>query len=145
MNYARQLQARIQTMPPVLLFLLRIGLGLMLFIKGVGFISHFQELENIIDASHFEAGSLFLAYYVGYAHLLGGLFILMGLFTRFFAFIQLPILIGAVFFINAPHSAFNVQTGELGFSIVVLLLLIFFAIEGSGPYSVGRFARSHAL
>jgi len=132
-------------MPPVLLFLLRLGLGLMLFIKGVGFISHIRELESIIAVSRFETGSMFLTYYVAYAHLLGGVFILIGLYTRFFSIIQLPILLCAVFFINAPHTAFNVQTGELGFSIVVLLLLIVFSIEGSGPYSVGKFARSHAL
>ena len=139
MTFTHNLRTRIDTMPPSFFFLLRIALGIMLFIKGVEFISHIQQLESIIAASRFQEGTVFLTHYITYAHLLGGFFIIIGLFTRFFCIIQLPILFGAVFFFALPHTAFNVQIGELGFSIVVLVLLIFFSIKGSGSYSIGRY------
>jgi len=46
----------------------------------------------------------------------------------------LPILIGAIFFINAPRGIYAVGS-ELEYSILVLLLLLFFLIYGSGPLS----------
>jgi putative oxidoreductase len=143
MSAFQQLRARIDAMPPTILSLLRIGLGIMLIIKGIEFISHISQLEDIIARSNFPQGSDFLTYYIPYAHLLGGFFILIGLYTRFFSLIQIPVLIGAVFFVNAPSTAFHVQTGEFGFSIIVLLLLIFFSIAGSGQISIGDWLRHH--
>jgi len=43
-------------------------------------------------------------------------------------------LIGAVFFINIPKGFIAINS-ELGFSILVLFLLLFFLIYGSGPLS----------
>jgi putative oxidoreductase len=143
MSAFQQLKARIDGLPPTALSLLRIALGIMLIIKGIEFISHIQQLEDIIARSRFQGGQSFLTYYIPYAHLLGGFFILIGLYTRFFSIIQIPVLIGAVFFVNAPSSAFHVQTGEFGFSIIVLLLLIFFSIAGSVQLSIGDWLRHH--
>lgn len=145
MTVLQNFQARVDRIPWPFLFLLRIALGCMLIIKGVGFIGHIRQLENIIAGSRFQAGSVFLTHYIPYAHLLGGFFILIGMYTRFFSLIQLPVLIGAVFFVNAPHAAFHVQSGEWGFSIIVLVLLIFFSIEGSGTISIQHFVKRHAL
>jgi putative oxidoreductase len=145
MSALQHLRTRIDSLPWFLLFLLRVALGFMLIIKGIGFISHITELEQIIDNSRIQIGSVFLTHYIPYAHLLGGFFILIGLWTRFFCLIQLPVLIGAVFFINAAHATFHVQAGEFGFSIIVLLLLLFYTIEGSGPISVHDYIREHAV
>jgi putative oxidoreductase len=145
MSVLQQFRDRVDRMPSPLLFLLRVALGCMLIAKGVSFISHIGQLEDIIAASHFQSFQVFLTHFIPYAHLLGGFFILIGLYTQFFSWIQLPILFGAVFFINMPHAAFNVEAGELGFSIVVFVLLIFFSIEGSGPYSIQEYVRKHAV
>jgi uncharacterized membrane protein YphA (DoxX/SURF4 family) len=145
MTFLQYFQDRVDRIPWPFLFLLRVALGCMLIIKGIGFIGHIQQLDAIIAASRFQAGSVFLTHYIPYAHLLGGFFILIGLYTRFFSIIQLPVLVGAVFFVNAPHATFNVQGGEWGFSIVVLVLLIFFSIEGSGSHSIQHYVKRHAL
>ena len=145
MNVIQRFQTRVEHWPHAFLLLLRVALGCMLMIKGIGFISHIQMLEEILSNSHFQGGSQFLIHYIPYAHLLGGLFILLGLWTRFFSLIQLPILFGAVFLINVPHATFQVQGGELGFSILVLLMLIFFSIEGNGPYSISKYIHTHAV
>jgi uncharacterized membrane protein YphA (DoxX/SURF4 family) len=90
--------------------------------------------------SQFQWVSLGIAHYVAFAHLVGGLFIAMGLVTRVAILFQLPILIGAVFFIN-PQRGFYSENAELWSSIIVLLLLIFFLIWGSGKLSVDHLIR----
>lgn len=145
MNIAHQMENRINTIYPAAILLLRIALGVMLFFKGIGFLSHTQQLAIILEQSRFQNMQQFLIYYIPYIHLLGGFFILIGMFTRLFCILQIPVLIGAVFFINMPHMAFNVQTGELGFSIIILVLLIFYLIRGAGPYSMGRYIKTHLL
>jgi uncharacterized membrane protein YphA (DoxX/SURF4 family) len=72
----------------------------------------------------------------------GGLLIMMGLITRVAIVFQLPVLIGAVIFINAQRGFFSVNS-ELSFSLIVLFLLLFFLIEGSGPLSVDEFMKRH--
>lgn len=145
MNVLQHFHTNVDRVPSPLLFLLRVALGGMLIAKGVEFASHSRQLEDIIASSRFQTGSLMLTYYIPYAHLLGGFFILIGLFTRFFSLIQLPVVFGAVFLINAPHATFGVQGGEWGFSILVFILLIFFSIEGSGRISVYDYVHKHAV
>jgi uncharacterized membrane protein YphA (DoxX/SURF4 family) len=68
-------------------------------------------------------------------HLIGGILIIVGLFTRLASIIQLPILIGAVFFVNLKNGLYGDQS-DLPLSILVLVLVIFFSIEGSGYISL---------
>ena len=72
----------------------------------------------------------------------GGFFIVIGLFTRWAALIQIPILLGAVFFVNVPKGIFAGQS-ELGLSIIILLLLCFFFVEGGGPISMDDYFRRY--
>jgi uncharacterized membrane protein YphA (DoxX/SURF4 family) len=122
--------------------ILRILLGLVIFLKGVQFVANTDALMQIMDRSKFPWVSFFLAHYVAFAHLVGGLLIMLGLVTRFAIVLQLPILIGAVIFINAQKGFFSVNS-ELSFSLIVLFLLLFFLVEGSGPLSVDAFMRRH--
>ena len=127
---------------PKWLDVLRILLGLVIFIKGVQFVGDTDALMRIMDNSKFPWISFFIAHYVGFAHLVGGLLIMLGLITRVAVLFQLPILAGAVIFINAQKGFFSVNS-ELSFSLIVLFLLLFFLVEGSGPISVDEFMRRH--
>jgi len=49
--------------------------------------------------------------------------------------IQIPILLGAVFFVSTNEEMLRPYS-ELLLSILVLLLLIYFLIAGNGPWSV---------
>jgi putative oxidoreductase len=66
--------------------------------------------------------------------------IAIGMITRVAILFQLPILIGAVFFIN-PERGFYSENTELWTSLIVLFLLVFFLIFGSGKYSIDRLIR----
>lgn len=130
---------------PRWLTLVRIALGLILFWKGITFIHDSSDLTSMlrqmsIGAIHKNSGAI--AFLIAYINLLGGLFITVGLFTKTSCMIQIPILIGAVFFVSTKQGL-NQSTSELVLSSVVLILLIFFAIKGSGVLSADEYFRSY--
>lgn len=122
---------------PVWVDFVRMALGAFIFIKGVMFIQDTAALQNILSHSQFRWVSFGMAHYVAFVHLVGGLLIAMGLVTRIAILFQIPILLGAVLFIN-PQRGFYSENTELWSSIIILLLLIFFLVWGSGRISVDR-------
>jgi putative oxidoreductase len=126
------------------LLIVRTILGLILLIKGIYFISNSQQLKDMILSSRFAAGVSFLAAYTTFAHLFGGVFIILGLFTRMAVILQIPVLIGALFFI-IPRQAFLNFWPELILSIIVLFLLIFILVKGSGEISMEEYLKKNLL
>jgi uncharacterized membrane protein YphA (DoxX/SURF4 family) len=78
-----------------------------------------------------------LAHYIIFAHALGGPLIAFGLFTRFICLLQLPILIGAVLFVNYPKGLLSLGNHmEFEISVIVLAGLIVFVVFGAGKFSL---------
>lgn len=130
---------------PRWLTLVRIALGFILFWKGISFIRDSSDLQLMLQRMSIGAihkNSEWIAFLITYINLLGGLFILVGLFTKTSCIVQIPILLGAVFFVNTKDGL-NQTTSELVLSAVVLLLLILFAIKGSGVLSADEYFRSY--
>ncbi|MDP2415677.1 DoxX family protein [Daejeonella sp.] len=123
---------------------IRIVLGLLILSKGLAFISDTEAQKDwIIQNSVFGFSGLMalaVVHTVAFAHLVGGVLITLGLVTRFAAVIQIPILLGAVFFVNLTKG-FSQLNSELWLSVLVLMLLILFWIVGSGPYSVDQWLK----
>lgn len=126
---------------PKWLVALRVGLGLCLFIKGIQFIQNSIFLEQLIANSQLLKNLSWISTLIPIFHLLGGAMILAGLFTRLVCVIHIPILLGAIFFVHSKQGFFS-GGADLPFSIIVLLLLIFFSIEGGGAYSLDSALRS---
>jgi uncharacterized membrane protein YphA (DoxX/SURF4 family) len=122
---------------------IRIVLGLILVMKGVQYINNMTALTQLMETTPLTstASVAIISHYVIFAHLIGGLLIATGLLTRFACIVQLPILIGAIIFINAPGGLF--AQSELWFSIIILILLCFFTLEGSGTISIDEWMRKH--
>jgi putative oxidoreductase len=116
------------------LIILRVGLGILLFTKGIFFISNTVQLEGILaNTKHIELYASWFAFVIAWAHIFGGLFIVMGLFTRLFCLIQLPIVLVAL----SMSVFYHILTGYALFEIIVgTVLLVFFAIEGGGKLSM---------
>ncbi len=130
---------------PRWLTILRIALGLILFLKGITFIRDSSDLQLMLHRMAIgvvDKNTEWMAFLISYINLLGGLFIVAGLFTRTSCLVQIPILFGAVFFVNTKHGL-NQSTSELVLSAVVLILLILFAIKGSGVLSADEYFRSY--
>ena len=123
---------------------IRITLGLVLVMKGFQYINNMTELTNTIGkAAIINTFSVsFASHYVVFAHLIGGALIICGLLTRFACVIQIPILLGAIIFVNIAGGLFQAQS-ELWFSVLILILLVFFTVEGSGPISVDEWMKTH--
>jgi putative oxidoreductase len=120
------------------LAILRVVLGLIILGKGISFISDTERLQELLwqhNVFNFSAVLIsVVVHIVAFAHLVGGIMIIIGLMTRFFVVIQIPILISAVFFVNITRG-FSAPTSEWWLSAIVLLLLILFWIIGGGPLS----------
>lgn len=122
---------------PGFLDILRIGLGAFITYKGLYFISHINELESTTAGINTWFAGAVLAHYIVFAHILAGPLIVAGLFTRIASAIQLPILIGAVIFVNYPRGFLSIGNHmELEISIVVLVGLVVFVVFGAGRYSL---------
>lgn len=122
----------------------RIILGFILLYKGILFISNTILLETLIEktgAGIFTKNTEVFSFIVAYLSLLCGLFIATGLWTKISSIVQIPILIIAVFWINMKGISEN--GFELVLSIITLILLIFFAIKGSGAHSADEYFRTY--
>jgi uncharacterized membrane protein YphA (DoxX/SURF4 family) len=116
---------------PKWLDFVRIALGLLLLLKGVEFANNMNQLMFMMSSLPFgNLMMVILAHYVLFAHILGGVLLATGLLTRVACILQIPVLIAAVF-TNVFH-----QFSELSLSVLVLLLLVYFFIIGSGRWSL---------
>ena len=130
---------------PLWLDFLRIALGVYLVVKGTIFISDNQALMQMIKGADIFMASMLIVHYVTFAHIIGGVFIAVGLLTRFAVLIQIPILLGAVFLIN-PQGFFVFDYNlEFWSSVVVLFLLIVFLVYGPGRISVVGYKKRKAV
>lgn len=90
---------------PKWLDVLRIILGIILFTKGVFFINDREIIVSMLQGSQLEFISIIIAHYVILAHLFGGFTITIGLFTRLSVAFQIPILLGAIIFVDLPRAS----------------------------------------
>lgn len=114
---------------------LRIMLGVIILAKGISFINDREAVQHLIEQTNFQLSIWGAVHYVVFTHLVGGLFIILGFQTRLACILLLPVLIGAVFFVNITNG-FSFLNSELWLSILVLCLLIAFGILGSGRFSL---------
>lgn len=122
---------------PKWLGFLRIALGLTLIWKGIAFILNLDVLAAFLRDSGltYKIGAsvsiTLIADLIIALHLIGGICIALGIRTRLFCLLNLPVLIGAVFLINLKQNMFK-PYAEFWLSIAVLLLIICFLVEGNG-------------
>jgi uncharacterized membrane protein YphA (DoxX/SURF4 family) len=75
--------------------LLRIALGVFLFVKGTSFVTNSQYLVDLLSPLSNIPGGMLTFHYIAAAHIMGGVMIAAGLLTRWAIIAQLPILVGA--------------------------------------------------
>jgi uncharacterized membrane protein YphA (DoxX/SURF4 family) len=122
---------------PKWLDIIRIALGLFLCYKGIDFLQNTGELIGIMNnKSPFgDFNIILIGHFVVFAHILGGILIATGFFTRFACMLQIPILIAALFFLSSGEKVARPYS-ELFLTIIVLLLLVYFLIAGNGAWSI---------
>ena len=138
MGTLQQLEKWSTTHHPRWLVFLRVMLGICLILKGISFMSDTVHLESLLAETSITNLSGWIAIVITWLHLLGGFFIIVGLFTRITTLLLIPILLGAVLLVNLPKGIFA-PGSEFGFSLAVLILLIVFFIEGGGRLSLDNY------
>jgi putative oxidoreductase len=137
MNNLEHTRAWIKGHADTIIDLMRIYLGIGLFWKGLYFMMHRDELTQLMD----QLGNLWfvpmaIAHYVVPVHLVGGALLALGLLTRVAALSQIPILLGAVFYVYLPRAMYFEPRQSLEFSVLVLFLLCLVFAYGAGRLSV---------
>ena len=125
---------------PKWLALFRVALGATLLLRGVAFLNNLPDLDRLIDENNLTHYKDLLMTSIPWIHIAGGFLIIIGLFTRFASFVQIPVLLGALLFITSKKGFFTAQT-DFSFSMIILLLLVVFVVEGSGPLSLGSYLK----
>ena len=117
--------------------IVRIALGIFLCYKGVDFLGHMSDVVSLMYADTSTAPFFYIlaGHYAAAAHILGGIFLILGVMTRLACVIQIPVMLGAIFFLSTNKEMLRPYS-ELFLSILVLLLLIYFLIAGHGPWSI---------
>lgn len=138
MNVVQRVEHWGDTHHPQWLDGIRILLGAFLCYKGIDFLLNIGQMLNLLT-NRMSFGSfttMLMSNYVAFAHILGGILLILGVLTRFACLIQIPILLGAVFFVNTTlYRPFS----EVFLSIIVLLLLVIFLIVGNGRIQLLKF------
>lgn len=136
---------KLNSRQPGVFTIFRIALGLILFWKSYNFIRDTAIAQTLIEHTGvgvFSENAEVLALVITYLGLLCGFFIFIGLFTRIAAIVQIPVLIVAVFFVNIRSIGEN--RFEFFLSLITLILLVVFAIKGSGVFSADEYFRQGA-
>ncbi|MBS1741586.1 MAG: DoxX family protein [Bacteroidetes bacterium] len=117
---------------PKWIFILRIVVGLSLVFKAYTFFTRPEILSNAFANSGFLNATDFLIPLVPWVNLIGGILITVGLFTRLASLVQIPLMFGAVLFVNLKDTA----TADLPFSFLILVLVVVFSFIGGGYLSL---------
>src|SRR3546814_19661992 len=110
---------------PRWLDIVRIGLGIVIFLKGGMFLADTESLRQLIDDTHIQMYTWGAVHYVAFAHLVGGLLIARGLTTRLAVAFQLPVLFVAVFFVIITRGVSFLYSDMVVFMVVLVLLFVF--------------------
>ena len=134
MNMFTSSTSSLDSKPGIAFGLIRIFLGIALAIRGYLILANPDSIIELgVEQELFVWVSL-----VGITHLFGGLLLAVGFLTRLGAFIQIPILFSAIFFVY-PHTKLMMGGQSIELAALVLFLLCVFFVFGSGSLSVTDF------
>ena len=122
----------------VVLDIIRVYLGVGLFVRGALFVGETSGVGELVDLSQFDFASAALIHYITFSHLIGGLLLAVGFFTRIAAAVQIPILMGAVFVVHLEEGLLSANQ-SLEFSTLVLFLLAVVFVFGPGRWSADHY------
>jgi uncharacterized membrane protein YphA (DoxX/SURF4 family) len=139
MSRLRELQGWIDDHRDMAFDLVRVYLGIGLFVKGLEFVSDQEFLARELRAGgaefRFDFLETFLAHYIPLAHMGGGLLLAAGLMTRISTLFQLPVLLGAVVLSYREEGLFT-HNRSFQFEMLVLFLLLLILVHGAGRLSL---------
>lgn len=126
---------RIEAHRHLVLDIIRVYLGAGLFFRGLVLLVTDTGLQQLTGGAAPSFTTTGLALYVMTAHLVGGALLIVGLYTRLAALVQLPVLAGAVLLVHWQNGLLSANQ-SLEFSALVLFLLGLVFLFGGGQWSL---------
>ena len=122
-------------MEPIAYTIVRAVFGLVMFMHGWQKVNAFglDKVSNAFATNYGLPGSA--AYVVAFIEVVGGISIIAGLFTRFFAAASAILLLVAMF-VAHWSKGFYAGQGGYEFALTLGVVALFIAIRGGGAYSV---------
>lgn len=121
---------------------MRTFLGFALLVKGAHYFRNQEELIMMMKTASVPFASTALAETVAVVHVVGGLLLAFGLFTRIAALVQIPVVAGAAIFVHFREGLMT-QVPGLELSVMVTFLLTLLTIAGSGRWSTDWYFMEH--
>src|SRR5688572_5836772 len=107
--------------------LLRAYLGIGLMVRGALFIAHPEVIAAYLRSSYDWFFPMVITHYIALAHLGGGALLAAGLETRLAALMQIPPLVGAIFFVHLQEGLLSIGQ-SLEFAALVGAMLTSYMI-----------------
>jgi uncharacterized membrane protein YphA (DoxX/SURF4 family) len=126
---------RIESNRHLVLDVVRVYLGAGLFFRGLVLALTDTGLQQLTGGAAPSFTTSGVALYVMAAHLVGGALLVVGLYTRLAALVQLPVLAGAVLLVHWQNGLLSANQ-SLEFSALVLFLLVLVFLFGGGRWSL---------
>ena len=122
--------------------IIRIYVGLTITIKGIDFLLNPGLIMQLTEDNNLLVIESILAHYIVITHLSGGILLTIGLLSRIAAGLQIPILLGAVFFVHYNEGLFGLGQ-NLEFASIILLLICLITLKGGGDFSLDNYVSKH--
>jgi uncharacterized membrane protein YphA (DoxX/SURF4 family) len=123
--------------------MIRIVAGIVLILDGVHILSHTAQLEELFrQVMSYSIAEVFIIF-IGFVHLFGGTFIILGLLTRVVIILQVPAILAEMYYIQPPNSFLG--SWEIIGSTILLLLLVFLFVKNSGKFSMDYYRKNRRL
>ena len=121
---------------------LRIILGIVLLIRGITFIVNKEQVLLMVSGNNYWILHYIIAHYVIGGYIVCGTAIIIGLFTRLVVLLEIPALLGSIIFVDLQKGLLAINS-EVGYSIIILTLLLLFLFYGPGKISVDYYIQAH--
>ncbi|MEO6971226.1 MAG: DoxX family protein [Chthoniobacterales bacterium] len=132
-----QTNSSLQRWEPVVLSILRIVIGLLILEHGMQKFFHFPPPDHPMGG---PSGLPPLMMIAGTLESVGGLLLVLGLFTRIAAFLLAGEMAVAYFMVHAPGSLYPIKNhGEL--AVALCFVFLYMAVAGGGCWSVDAMRR----
>lgn len=143
MHFIERIEQWGETHHPWWVDVFRGALGVILVLKGIRVVSGAMTILSNVENHDIIYASFILLHFIAIAHISGGVLIALGLMTRFAIMIQFPIILCALVIVNFPGKL-NLAETENELILLVLLLMFFILVEGSGKHSIDRYMKNHS-
>ena len=132
-----QTNSTLQRWEPIFLSILRIVIGLLLLEHGTQKLFHFPPPDHPMGG---PSGLPPLIRVAAWIELIGGILLVLGLFTRLIAFIVAGEMAVAYFMAHAPGGLYPIKNhGEL--AVALCFIFLYMTVAGGGSWSIDAMRR----